>query len=203
MHCSSASRTCRAIWHGGRMSPVMPVAASLRFTYSDYLLLPEDRRYEVIDGDLFMTPSPTTYHQRISRNLEFLLHRHVREKGIGEVLYAPCDVVLSETDVVQPDLLFVSRERAGIIGEKCVSGAPDLVVEVLSEATAERDRTVKAKLYARAGVRELWIVDPSERSIALLANTPEGFLRKAFFSSSETLRSPLLPGLEIPLVEIF
>ncbi len=180
----------------------MSRSATLRFTYRDYLLLPEDRRYEIVDGDLFMTPAPTTYHQRISRNLVFFLHRHVLETAVGEILQAPCDVVLSDTDVVQPDILFVSKERSAIIGEKYVSAAPDLVVEILSEATAERDRTIKAKLYARAGVQELWIVNPIGKTVEVLRNTGAGFDRIALYQADDILLSPTLPGLEIPLREI-
>ncbi len=181
----------------------MAVAPSLRFTYEDYLLLPEDRRYEILDGDLFMTPAPTPYHQLVSRNLEFLLHRHVREHALGEVLYAPCDVVLSKTDVLQPDILFVAADRRAIIGEKYISGAPDLVVEVLSPSTADRDTDVKTKIYARFGVKELWIADPDAKTVAVLTNSGEGFLREGLFRQGELLRSPLLPALTIPLDEIF
>jgi Uma2 family endonuclease len=181
----------------------MAVAPSLRFTYEDYVLLPEDRRYEILDGDLFMTPAPTPYHQLVSRNLEFLLHRHVREHGLGEVIYAPCDVVLSKTDVLQPDILFVAADRRSIIGEKYISGPPDLVVEVLSPATADRDTEVKTKIYARFGVKEMWIADPDAKTVAVLTNSGEGFRREGLFRQGELLRSPLLPALTIPLDEIF
>lgn len=142
----------------------MTTSASLRFTYDDYLLLPEDRRYEVIDGDLLTTPTPGTPHQRIVGNLYLRLCLYVEDHQLGEVLIAPCDVVLSPTDVVQPDLLFVAASRAAIVGEKFISAAPDLVVEVLSPSTEDRDRTVKTKLYARFGVRELWIADPEKEN---------------------------------------
>lgn len=181
----------------------MTVAPALRFTYEDYLLLPEDRRYEILDGDLFMTPAPTPYHQLVSRNLEFLLHRHVRERRLGEILYAPCDVVLSKTDVLQPDILFITADRRAIIGEKYISGPPDLVVEVLSPATADRDTDVKTKIYARFGVKEMWIADPDAKTIAVLTNSGEGFRQEGLFRSGETLRSLLLPGLTIPLEEVF
>ncbi len=181
----------------------MAVAPSLRFTYEDYLLLPEDRRYEILDGDLFMTPAPTPYHQRVSLNLTFLLLQHVREGKLGEVLEAPCDVVLSKTDVLQPDILFVVADRRAIIGEKYISGAPDLVVEVLSPATADRDTDVKTKIYARFGVKELWIADPDAKTVTVMTNSGEGLLREGFYRQGELLRSPLLPALTIPLDEIF
>src|SRR6266508_297048 len=121
----------------------MSRASSVKFTYQDYLQLPEDRRYEIIGGELFLTPAPGIPHQRISARLMFLLMRHIREHGSGEIFHAPCDLVLSETDVVQPDLLFISDERREIAGEKYVSAAPDLVIEILSESTVERDRGIK------------------------------------------------------------
>ena len=116
---------------------------------------------------------------------------------------APCDVVLSPTDIVQPDLLFVVADRAAIIGEKFISAAPDLVVEVLSPSTEDRDRTLKTKLHARFGVRELWIADPEAKRIEILTNSGDGFRQEAVFSPGTVLRSPLLPGLEIPIAEVF
>ena len=181
----------------------MTASTALRFTYQDYLLLPEDRRYEVIDGDLFMTPAPTPYHQLVSKRIERLIDDFVEQNRLGLVLQAPCDVVLSETDVIQPDILFVSAGRLSIVGDKFISGAPDLVVEVLSPATETRDRVAKAKLYAKNGVRELWIADPEARTIELLVNSGEGFRREALAGANERLRSVLLEGLEIPLDAIF
>jgi Uma2 family endonuclease len=183
----------------GAMSP----ASSVKFTYHDYLQLPEDRRYEIIDGELFLTPAPGTYHQRIEMKLLFLLFGHVREHDLGEVLPAPCDLVLSETDVVQPDIFFIAKERREIVGEKYVSAAPDLVVEILSESTAKRDRGIKAKLYERTGVKELWIVDPWEKSVEIFRRREEAFVRHALFSGPDALVTPIFPGLEIPLTEVF
>jgi Uma2 family endonuclease len=109
----------------------MSRTSSIKFTYQDCLQLPEDRRYEIIDGELFLTPAPGTYHQRISARLQYLLTRCVRETGEGEIFNAPCDLVLSETDVVQPDILFIAKGRERIVKEKYVSAAPDLVIEIL------------------------------------------------------------------------
>lgn len=181
----------------------MKSSAALRFTYQDYLLLPEERRHEILDGDLFMIPAPTTVHQRILRKLGVLLVEHVETKALGEVFFAPCDVVLSETDVVQPDILFVAAGRRHIVGEKFISAAPDLVVEILSPSTAERDRTLKAKMYARFGVRELWIVDSPERKIAVFTLGEGGFAETGLYRPGDVLRSTVLPGLEIPVAEIF
>lgn len=181
----------------------MPVPASLRFSYEDYLRLPEVRQYEILDGELYMVPAPVPYHQRVAVNLTFALLGFVRPRDLGEVLDAPCDVVLTATDVVQPDVLFVSKDRVAIIGETHLTAAPDLVAEVLSPATAERDRTTKAKLYARHGVKELWLADPAAKTIEVLVNRGQGFERVARYGQAETLKSVLLPDLEIPLASVF
>ncbi|HVE66308.1 MAG TPA: Uma2 family endonuclease [Thermoanaerobaculia bacterium] len=181
----------------------MSVPESLRFTYEDYLLLPEDRRYEIVDGDLFLTPAPTPYHQTVAKRLGFLLDAYVQERKLGEVFIAPCDVVLSRFDVLQPDVFFISAARLSIIGEKYISDAPDLVVEVLSPSTADRDQVAKARQYAKFGVVEMWIVDPKARSAEIFRNSPEGFHREAVYAAADVLRSPALPGLEIALDRVF
>src|SRR5688572_31178433 len=118
----------------------MSVPQSLRFTYEDYALLPEGRRYEVIDGELYLTPAPTPFHQTVAKRLAFLLDAHIEQSGAGKLFIAPCDVLLSQFDVLQPDIFFISAARLSIIGEKYISDAPDLVVEVLSPGTRKRDR---------------------------------------------------------------
>ena len=121
----------------------------------------DGNRYESIGGRLYMTPAPATRHQRISKRLQQALMRILEHAGHGEMFYAPCLVEFPGTgDRVQPDLLFVSNRRRGIIREKQMLGAPDLVVEILSPSTAHRDRGIKLDLYARRGVRQYWIVDP-------------------------------------------
>jgi Uma2 family endonuclease len=181
----------------------MNVPESLRFTYEDYVLLPEDRRYEVIDGELYLTPAPTPYHQIVKRRIEQHLLEHVQSRGLGEILDAPCDVVLSRFDVLQPDIFFIAAGRLSIMGEKYISDAPDLVVEVLSPGTRKRDRVFKPKRYARFGVREMWIADPDRKTIEVFVNAEEGFRAQALYRGDDVLRSPLLPGLEIPLARVF
>lgn len=181
----------------------MTRSATVRFTYQDYLNLPEDRRYEILDGELLMSPSPSEKHQRVPLSLAVLLSTFVKEHRLGRVYPAPFDVVLSETDVVQPDILFVSTDRVSIIGEKAVHGAPDLLVEILSPATAERDRTVKAKLYGRAGVRELWLVDPDAKTLEILVNSETGFRRDSLAASGQFASSPLFPELQIEVAKLF
>ncbi|MEA3485528.1 MAG: Uma2 family endonuclease [Candidatus Aerophobetes bacterium] len=180
------------------------VNTKIKFTYKDYKNLPESetKRYELIEGELIMVPSPVTYHQRISRRLEFLLEDFVRKNRSGEIFYAPYDVHLGD-NVVQPDILFVSKEHSYVIITEEIKGAPDLVIEILSPATAERDRTIKRALYARYGVREYWIVDPEEKTIQVLTLKKEGYETSGIYKMQDTLNSPLLSGLSINLNEIF
>jgi Uma2 family endonuclease len=185
------------------MGSVSKLPASLRFNYRDYLLLPEDRRYEIIDGDLYMVPAPVPYHQRIVQRISMLLYQHVVERDLGEVLFAPCDLVLTQEDVVQPDIFFISKDRLAIVGEKYITAAPDLVVEVLSPSTQERDRTIKAKLYFREGVKEMWIADPTAKTVEVLIRGSDGFQRSGFYAGDAIVSSPLLPGLVIPLERVF
>lgn len=175
-----------------------------RFTYDDYKLLPDDERYEVIEGELLVTPAPNFRHQRILSHLHFRLYAYVEADGLGMVVPAPTDVILDAVNVVQPDLLFVAKERLAIIDTKGgVHGAPDLVVEILSPSTAGRDQVAKRKLYGAFGVREFWIVDPDAQSIEVL--TPSGGDLETWrrFEHGSDLHSPLLSGLSFPVADIF
>lgn len=179
----------------------MTSTAAVRFTYADYKNLPEESHYEILDGELIMSPSPTQEHQRVLFRLARILAEFVESRGLGEVFVAPFDVVLSETDVVQPDVIFVSKARSPILTKKAVMGAPDLVAEVLSPGTADRDRTVKAKLYARAGVRELWLADPESKTLQVLELGPVGFELQGPPGAHGT--SKVLEGFEITATQLF
>lgn len=171
--------------------------------YEDYRRTPDDERYELLDGELIMVPAPRVDHQRVVLRLASALHAFVEERGLGEVLVAPCDVVLSDTDVVQPDVLFVSRERAHVVVPENVRGAPDLVVEVFSPSTGERDRTVKRALYARHGVREYWQVDAQARTVTVLRSSGAGFETEDVCRGDQTARSAVLDGFGVGLERIF
>ncbi len=181
------------------------VQLPIKFTYEDYKNLPESetRRYELLEGELVMVPAPSWFHQSISATLFRSLDSHMRARGLGEVRFAPLDVVLSEHDVVQPDLMFISKARLKIVREGVVRGAPDLVVEILSPATSQRDRTYKRTLYARYGVKEYWLVDPDAQTIEVLTLGAEGYRRAGLYEKGQVLRSSLLAELEIPLAEVF
>jgi Uma2 family endonuclease len=145
-------------------------------TYENYAALPDDgRRYEIHDGELSVTPSPGTPHQEISSNLNDLLRAHVRERAIGKVLYAPLDVILSNTTVVQPDLIYVDPSRHDLVTRRGIEGPPTLAVEIISPSTPRIDRVTKLQLYARYRVPYYWIVDPDARTIEAYELAGDGY----------------------------
>lgn len=174
-----------------------------KYTYEDYVKTSDDKRYELIDGELLMTPSPVPEHQRILRKIGFMLEKFVTEDNLGELFYAPCDVYFDNENVVQPDILFISKDRLNIIGEKNIQGAPDLIIEIISESSAYRDMVLKKKLYARHGVREYWIVIPEGKEIEAYILKDSTYQLSMVYSNEDTLDSPLLKGLKIGLKEIF
>ncbi|HVB11329.1 MAG TPA: Uma2 family endonuclease [Bacillota bacterium] len=173
------------------------------FTYREYALMPEGPRYEVLGGDLVGLPAPSTAHQEVIGALHLALRTWANGSRAGQVFISPIDVRLSDTDVVQPDLLFVAAARRAIIEAPYVRAAPDLVIEVLSLSTAERDRVVKRAIYERHGVREYWIVDPDARSVDILTYGKDGLQLRRTEPSGATLASELLPGLALPVASIF
>ena len=182
----------------------MATAQPVKFTYEDYRTAPPDKRCELLDGDLVMVPAPNLKHQDVQSRLGRRLAQFIEERALGKFFFAPCDVVLSDTDVVQPDLLFVARARAHLLsGGDNVRGAPDLVIEILSAATAERDRGYKRALYARHGVAEYWLVDPAAETVWILRPRSGALAVAHTFGREQTLRSPLLAGFELDLDDIF
>lgn len=184
------------------MATAQPVR---KYTWEDYRATPPDTRYELLDGELLMTPSPKTAHQWTQNLLGRRLSQFVEEQGLGGFFFAPYDVVLSDTDVVQPDLLFVSRDRLPlVVNDDNLRGAPDLVVEILSPGTADRDLGYKRELYARHGVAEYWIVDPAAETIRVLRRRGgEGFAPPRTFGRGRILRSEILAGFELAVDAIF
>ncbi len=142
------------------------MATRVILTYADYAAIPADgRRYELHEGEVSVTPAPTTWHQRVIGRLFVLLHQHVETFGLGEVLLSPVDCILSDTTVIQPDIVYVEVARLAAISARGIEGPPTLAIEVLSPSTAPIDRGVKRQLYARHGVPSYWIVDPEARII--------------------------------------
>ena len=182
----------------------MEPSTTIVYTYDDYLTLPDDgKRYEIIEGELYMTPAPITLHQLVSGRLFRIIDDFVRKYDLGQALYAPVDVVLSMTDVVEPDIVFVAKERFHIIAKKNIVAAPDLVIEILSESSANTDRTTKKALYEKYGVKEYWIVDPDEQTVELFVRKENEFSRVGVFAGNQTVESQLLEGLKIKVREVF
>ena len=174
-----------------------------QYTYEDYQKLPEGSPYQLIAGELVMTPSPTPYHQLVSWRLEMQLSEFVVQRKLGVVLDAPLDVYLSATETYQPDILFIAEDRLQIMGEQKIEGPPDLVVEILSPSTAYYDLKHKKAQYESSGVKEYWIVDPVEKSVEIYENENGRF---ALFSSAVKegeVSSKLLDGFRVLLSTLF
>ena len=173
-------------------------------TRHDYQEMPEGPPYfQVIEGELVMAPSPNLFHQDISGNIFILLRGYLAKNPIGSAHIAPLDVYLSEVNVYQPDVIYVSNARRSLLAEHGIEGAPDLVVEILSPATALYDKGPKRKIYARTGVNELWLIDPELKSIQTYELTKNAETPSATHSADSVFKSPLFPGLRIKAAAIF
>ena len=182
-----------------------PASSGVKLTYDDYLLFPDDgKRHELIDGEHYVTPTPILRHQAILGRLYLLIATYLKRGPRGQVFFAPLDVILTRFDVVEPDLLYVSRDRSAVLKD-WVRGAPDLVVEVGSPSTRKRDETIKRRLYEREGVIEYWVVDPEIDVVRVYRRKEDRFERPVELSraAGDVLTTALLPGLELPLSEIF
>ena len=177
-----------------------PGHSKTKLTYADYELFPDDGlRHEIIDGEHYVTVSPITRHQRISRELLYLIQAYLETHPIGEVFSAPFDVVMSFTDIVVPDLMYISNTRAHLLTAKNLQGAPDLVVEILSPSTRPRDERLKRDLYERAGVDEYWLVDPDRDTMTIYRRGVEGFQQSVRHEKDDVVTTPLLPDFALPL----
>ena len=173
-----------------------------KLTYEDYASLPDDERYELIDGELMPMPSPKVIHQLLIFSIGSPLREFVIRLSLGKVIPSPIDVILSDFNIVQPDIIFVSNARSHIIDDY-IHGAPDLVVEILSPSTADYDRTVKRELYERYGVPEYWLVDPYAKTITILRLGADGYNVHAVYGEGDALSSPTLAGFSLNLSELF
>ncbi|MFN2509354.1 MAG: Uma2 family endonuclease [Chthoniobacterales bacterium] len=173
-------------------------------TVHDYLLLPDaGPRFQLIDGEFHMAPAPNTYHQIISRNLQYIVMDFLEENPVGELFNAPFDVYLSDVDVFQPDLCVFSKEQLHYLDERGATSAPWLVVEILSKSSSRLDRGPKREVYARCGTRELWLIDPEKKELAVYDLRKDAERPARTFKEGETVTTPLLPGLEISLARVF
>lgn len=182
-------------------------ASRTKLTYEDFLLFPDDgRRHELIDGEHYVTPSPSLWHQELLKRLSYELESYLRAHPLGRMYFAPLDCVFTIHDVVEPDVLVVLEDQLDILTEKNVQGAPALVAEILSPGTSRRDRGIKRALYERAGVREYWIVDPDRKAVQVLRRTEGKAFRSAgtlTAAGGDALTTSLLPGFSVSLGALF
>ena len=183
------------------------IRTNIKFTYEDYLGFPDDgNRHEIIDGEHYVTPAPLTKHQRILANLLGHLYPHCSHTKAGLVLAAPTDVVFSKTDIVQPDLLFVAKNREHIVTRENIQGAPDFIIEILSDSTRLRDERTKRTLYERFRVKEYWLIDPELETVKIFRlhnrrySVPEELNTK---EPNSRLSPSVLPGFLIAIQDIF
>jgi len=186
------------------MKPPYP---GVKLTYDDFLLFPDDgQRHELIDGEHYVTATPNLRHQIICGNLFGMIWSYLQQNPIGRAIGSPLDVIFSPFDVVEPDLLYVSKQRfAELEPSPWIKGAPNLVVEIGSPSTRKRDETNKRHLYERFGVDEYWVIDPELDTIKVYRRTNDRYERVAELTleNGDVLTTPLLPGLELPLAKIF
>jgi Uma2 family endonuclease len=183
---------------------VMENPGSRKLTLDDYWSLPDDgQRYEILEGKLEVTPSPEVRHQRVSARLHLLFATHLARNPVGEVMYAPMDVILSNETVCQPDLLFIARDRIPLIVKDRIRGAPDLVLEILSPSTALRDLNTKRDLYARHGIREYIVVDVAQRRLVRFALDAGSYGEPDIRAAGERFESVAIPGFAFAVDELF
>jgi len=179
------------------------MAVAPKLTYADLLEMPDDgKRYELLDGELIVSPSPIPRHQRVSAQLARLLMR-AEDAGFGQLYYAPIDIVLDDRSVVVPDLIFVTTERLSIVTSTNVQGPPDLVVEILSPSTQKRDLGAKLQMYAHFGVPHYWVPGPEAEVVRRFELRDQTYIELPVLKGDDILSSPLFPGIEIAVSRLF
>lgn len=174
----------------------------LKLSYEDYVGFPDDgRRHEIIDGDHYVSPAPYTYHQTLSRRIQFQLYSQIEEKGLGLVFNAPTDLQLSQVDIVQPDLIIVFEAHRNIVTPTKIKGVPDLVVEILSKSTSERDRGIKLELYQRSRVPEYWVVAPDEHTLEQHVLEGETYRSTGLHTTAVSVRG--IDGVQVDLTKVW
>jgi Uma2 family endonuclease len=178
--------------------------STTKLTYEDYVRFPDDGlRHEIIDGEHYVTPSPSMRHQRILGNFFYLIRAYLEDHPLGDVFFAPFDALLGPHDVVVPDLLYISSERSHFLTSQNLQGPPNLVIEVLSPSTSRRDRHLKRDLYERVGVEEYWLADPRRDVVIVYRWGSDAHASPVEYEKTAILPSPLFPGLALPLERVF
>jgi Uma2 family endonuclease len=174
-----------------------------KLDYEDYARLPtgDGKRYEVLDGELYVTPAPSPLHQRLSKRLQRRLEDYFEVRGLGEVFDAPIDVVLAQHDIVEPDLVIVAEPSQ--TSARAIEGVPLLVVEILSPSTRAQDRGIKIRRYAELGVPHYWIVDPDAETIDCWRCEGGPYHRVLEATVPDVLRHPDWPELAIDLAALW
>lgn len=173
-------------------------------TYDEYCLLPNDRnRYEILDGELSVTPAPATMHQTVLGNLHRVLANHVVANQLGKLFIAPTDLIVAPTTVVQPDLIFIGNDRRHIVTERAIEGSPTLVIEILSPTTHRTDRVTKAQLYAKYAVPHYWLIDPGQQTLEAYDLVTDHYNLVASVRNAEVFTPSLFPSLSIQLADLW
>ena len=173
-------------------------------TYEDYCLLPEDgKRYELIEGEIFVSPAPFLRHQLVSGRIAAALIDALDKPELARVFAAPTDLILARTTVVQPDLIIVGQARQSILTARAVEGPPDVVVEILSPSSLDRDQYIKRKLYEKFSIPEYWVVDPEQALVTVYRLDEGSYGIRANYDRSSVLESPDFPSLRVPLADVF
>jgi len=180
------------------------VATKTKLTYEDYETFPDDgNRYEIIDGEVSVSPPPITPHQWASGELTWFLGSYVRARGLGHIFYAPFAVRLGPHDVLEPDVLFISEAKMALVDCRGMNGLPDLCIEIASPSTRSRDRTVKYERYAYFGVPEYWIVNTDAQTVEVFAIENHTYALLGIACGDEVIASRVLPDLELRASALF
>lgn len=175
-----------------------------RFLAEDIWDTPDDgNRYEVIDGELYVSPPPVREHQHASGELQYRIRHYLEENPIGLLYTAPFGVILTGLNGVQPDLVYVSNEHQEVLTDQGVSGAPDLVVEILSPSTRSRDLGIKLRAYQAAGVPNYWVADPRSRTLEERILGEDGYGPPTVYRVGETFQPALFPGLSVQVARLW
>jgi Uma2 family endonuclease len=195
------------IFSRGSMASTFPQSipqGKIVLTYDEYCLLPNDcNRYEILDGELSVTPAPATMHQTVLGNLHRILANHVIASQLGKLFIAPTDLIVAPTTVVQPDLIFIGNDRRHIVTERAIEGSPTLVIEILSPTTHRTDRVTKAQLYAKHNVPHYWLIDPDQQTLEAYELVVDHYDLVASARDAEVFTPSLFPGLSIGLADLW